>query len=138
MIYFHCLLDKKLDPIDFILSINVLQTTRCSDNKLLEANYLRKPKSRMKPNVKYPSPKKKDTSAYYRSMPPRDTEKSSLMMTFFVFIGSLIFSYGVYIILYCLFAQSSVQGVFHGILLSLTGAILSYLSSHDRFVARKQ
>ncbi|PCJ19796.1 MAG: hypothetical protein COB02_06285 [Candidatus Cloacimonadota bacterium] len=92
----------------------------------------------MKPIVKYPSPNKKNTAAYYKKMPPRDSDGSSFMLLSLIFIGFLIFCLGFYSILSSLFIQGSVQNVFHGILFALTGAIFIYIASHDRFVTKKQ
>ena len=95
----------------------------------------------MKTNVKYPSPHKKNLSTYYRNynqMPSKNPHKLSLLMQILIFCGVLIFFFGSYNIIYSLFIKSSVQGVFNGILFSLTGAILVYIFSHDRFIAKKQ
>ncbi|MCO4782608.1 MAG: hypothetical protein KC646_09810 [Candidatus Cloacimonetes bacterium] len=92
----------------------------------------------MKPNVKYPSPTKKSSHNYYRSLCNQNTKNSSTISKLFIFIGFVMFSYGLYNIFHSLFIQNSVQGVFHGILIALSGAIVAYISSHDRFVAKKQ
>lgn len=92
----------------------------------------------MKPNIKYPSPNKKNNSSYYRSLCNKNEDKSSALTRLFVFIGFVMFSYGLYNIILSLFIQNSVQGVFHGILIALSGAIVSYISSHDHFVTKKQ
>jgi hypothetical protein len=92
----------------------------------------------MKPTVKYPSPNKKSSNNYYRSLSNTDESKSSPITKILVLTGFIIFSYGLYNIIYSLFIQTSVQGVFHGILIALSGAIVAYISSHDSFVTKKQ